>query len=227
MENLILNVNDLNQYLPALKSVEEINYTGKHLPGGLFWGKAIDGLKTLPDSSIDLIISKPFFYNNEGKLPSVDFEEQEIWIEESKRSINELGAFVLITPIEFSFTFQQIIEKHFTVQGRINFPIESNERNLPWKQPSFDLLVCYKGNSKINNHPDIKREGKESLNNTISDVMNLVTHKRNLVVDPFLNEGDIAKIAHGLERKFIGFEEDKNKLLMIMKKLNEGDKIND
>jgi len=65
------------------------------------------------------------------------------------------------------------------------------------------------------------------LNAQIKDLINIITHKRSVVVDPFVHQGDIAKISHDLERKFIGFEEDKNKLLMVMKKLNEGDTIND
>lgn len=227
MENLILNVNDLNQYLPALKSVEEMNYDGKHWPGGLFWGRAIDGLRLLPDNKIDLIISKPFSYNNEGKIPSVDFEDQEIWIRESQRSLNEFGAFIVITPFELTFEYQRIIQKYFKNHGRINFPLESDESRLPWNQPSFDLLVCSKGSSLTTNPLETNNESKKSLNAQIKDLIKIITHKRSVVVDPFVHQGDIAKISHDLERKFIGFEEDKNKLLMVMKKLNEGDTIND
>ena len=54
-----LTIDDLNRYLPAIRTVEDMSVTIDNMQEGMFLTKCIDGLKQLPDQSIDLIISNP------------------------------------------------------------------------------------------------------------------------------------------------------------------------
>ncbi|GIT66454.1 MAG: hypothetical protein Ct9H300mP24_8320 [Candidatus Neomarinimicrobiota bacterium] len=58
MHSDILTVKDLDRYLPAIKTNEDMRFKNK-LSEGVFLSDAIDGLVELPDESIDLIITEP------------------------------------------------------------------------------------------------------------------------------------------------------------------------
>ena len=59
-ENLSgLTINDLNKYLPAILTVEDMKMSREKMVEGLYLTKCIDGLKQIPDNSIDLIIADP------------------------------------------------------------------------------------------------------------------------------------------------------------------------
>ena len=54
-----LSVNDLNKYLPAVHKVADISMTPEKMQEGVFLGLGLDGIKKIPDSTIDLIIADP------------------------------------------------------------------------------------------------------------------------------------------------------------------------
>ena len=58
MQSDILTVKDLDRYLPAIKTNDDMRFKSK-LSEGVFLSDAIDGLNQLPDESIDLIITEP------------------------------------------------------------------------------------------------------------------------------------------------------------------------
>ena len=49
-----LSVDDLNRYLPAVRKADEISMTVDTMEEGLFLADALDGLKRLPENSMDL-----------------------------------------------------------------------------------------------------------------------------------------------------------------------------
>ena len=59
-----LTIDDLNRYLPAVKTVEDIMLGSDKLSEGMFLSKCLDGLKKVPDESIDLIVANPL---NQGQ----------------------------------------------------------------------------------------------------------------------------------------------------------------
>ena len=54
-----LSINDLNKYLPAIQKVEDLYMTSDQMKDGVFHGLGSEGLKKIPDNSIDLIIVEP------------------------------------------------------------------------------------------------------------------------------------------------------------------------
>ena len=54
-----LSIDDLNKYLPAIRTVEDMSFSIDRMEEGLFLAKCLDGLKQIPDNSIDLIIADP------------------------------------------------------------------------------------------------------------------------------------------------------------------------
>ena len=54
-----LSINDLNKYLPAIQKVADLYMSTDQMKDGVFLGLGSDGLKKIPDNSIDLIIVEP------------------------------------------------------------------------------------------------------------------------------------------------------------------------
>ena len=54
-----LSIDDLNKYLPAINKIQDLSMTANEMRDGLFLGLAIDGIKKIPDDSIDIIITEP------------------------------------------------------------------------------------------------------------------------------------------------------------------------
>ena len=54
-----LTINDLNKYLPALQTAEDLSLEIDHLKEGVFWSEGLKGLQKLPSNSIDLIVTEP------------------------------------------------------------------------------------------------------------------------------------------------------------------------
>jgi site-specific DNA-methyltransferase (adenine-specific) len=120
MQNEILTVKDLNRYLPAIKTNEDMAFTNK-LHEGLFLADPIDGLANIPDESIDLIITEPTMQPKSnslsGKSPTfenyVDWVDG--WLEESKRVLTPNGSIYIICPWQSSSMYHSVLEKKFNV----------------------------------------------------------------------------------------------------------------
>ena len=54
-----LSINDLNKYLPALHKVSDLKMTAEQMKEGVFLGLGLEGLKRIPDNTIDLIVVDP------------------------------------------------------------------------------------------------------------------------------------------------------------------------
>ena len=54
-----LTINDLNKYLPALNAVDDLRMTKDEMRDGLFLGLGVEGLRKIPDQTIDLIVTDP------------------------------------------------------------------------------------------------------------------------------------------------------------------------
>ena len=64
-----LSIDDLNKYLPAINKIEDLSMTANQMRDGVFLGLAIDGIKKIPNDSIDIIITEP------PKSPSQDIND--------------------------------------------------------------------------------------------------------------------------------------------------------
>ena len=95
-----LTINDLNKYLPAVQKVEDISMTADQIKDGVFLGLCLDGLKKIPDNSIDLIIADPpespwRSINQRGNPMTIQeyFQWNENWLKESARILKPTGRY--------------------------------------------------------------------------------------------------------------------------------------
>ena len=54
-----LTIDDLNRYLPALRKIDDFTFENHRTNEGVFYGLSSNGLKKIPENSIDLIITEP------------------------------------------------------------------------------------------------------------------------------------------------------------------------
>ena len=58
-----LTINDLNRYLPALRTIKDVEMDVQNMKEGMFLADCLEGLRKLPSDSIDLIIANPLKKN--------------------------------------------------------------------------------------------------------------------------------------------------------------------
>ena len=87
-----LTINDLNKYLPALNAVDDLRMTKDEMRDGLFLGLGVEGLRKIPDQTIDLIVTDPPetpWSSTDNKPNPMTIQEyfswNEAWLNESFR----------------------------------------------------------------------------------------------------------------------------------------------
>ncbi len=246
MHSDILTVKDLDRYLPAIKTNEDMRFKNK-LSEGIFLSDAIDGLVELPDESIDLIITEPSNgpKNEKTKKSSPTYTNyldwMEVWLTESSRVIKSTGAIYIFCPWESSGMYHSLLSKKFHVQSRIT--IERNNKNSDsnkskWENELFDIWFATKTNDYIFNQNYVvdgkileNEKNQDSKSNlwfhldyyeAINRILKSSSFKLNWVLDPFMNSGSVGLVSKKSGRRFIGFESNQDQLLLSMKRINEG-----
>ena len=246
MQSDILTVKDLDRYLPAIKTNDDMRFKSK-LSEGVFLSDAIDGLNQLPDESIDLIITEPSSLPRNKKrdknAPTYQnyFDWVEAWISVSKRVISSSGSIYILCSWEYSSMYYSLLSKNFQVQSRIT--IERKNQNedknkAKWKNELFDIWFATKTNDYIFNHnyvvggkmlEDQKLDAQKNnlwlhldYQEVISRILKSSSFKLNWILDPFMNDVNVGLVSKKSGRRFIGFESNQDKLLLAMKRINEG-----
>lgn len=243
MQNKILTVKDLNHYLPAIKTNEDMMFTNK-LHEGLFLSDPIDGLANIPDESIDLIVTEPTLQpkNNSlsGKSPTFTnyMDWVDGWLEESKRVLTTKGSIYIICSWKSSSMYHSILDQKFSIQSRITAESTSEQEGVSqWKNTISDIWFATKTNDYIFNQNYIvdgkninnprPEEIKNNLwfhldyNEIIHRIVKASSFKLNWVLDPFMGSGSVGSVAKKRGRRFIGFESSQDQLLLAMKTINE------
>ena len=187
-----LSIDDLNKYLPAINKIQDLSMTSNEMRDGLFLGLAIDGIKKIPDDSIDIIITEPpesplEDINNSKKPITIQkyFEWNKNWLSESSRILKQTGAIYLICGWKHSGMYQSLLNSFFKIQTRITWrnPSPKNQTSpLTWINRTSDIWFATKSDefmfnqeavtSEINN---IKSNGPLELGitNLWSDIMDV------------------------------------------------------
>ena len=256
-----LTINDLNKYLPALQTIEDLSMTRDNLKEGLFWTEGLLGIQNLPSNSIDLIITEP------PKEPWIDLENRgsqltlqeyynwnQKWIKEVSRVLKNTGGIYLLCDWTHSNMYNGLLKEQFIVQNRItwyNRSARNNNQNLTWKNQSGDIWFATKNEDFLfnKNANSLKsersslisdREKKAQTNfwfdipvtinknarysdKLYSKILDASSFKLNWILDPFMRSGDVGVSSKKTGRRFIGFEANKDLLLMSMKRIDQND----
>ena len=187
-----LSIDDLNKYLPAINKIQDLSMTANQMRDGLFLGLAIDGIKKIPNDSIDIIITEPpesplEDINNSKKPITIQkyFEWNKNWLSESYRILKQTGAIYLICGWKHSGMYQSLLNSFFKIQTRITWRNSSPKDQtspLTWINRTSDIWFATKSDdfmfnqeavtSEINN---IKSNGPLELGitNLWSDIMDI------------------------------------------------------
>ncbi len=163
-----LSINDLNKYLPAIQKVDDLYMSTDQMKDGVFLGLGSDGLKKIPDNSIDLIIVEP----PESPLQSLDKSRKRMtineyhdwnnkWLKDSTRALKPTGAIYLICEWKFSGMYQSILSNYFQIQTRItwrNTSPKSQTKPLTWINRTSDIWFATKSNEFMFNQEAVTDE---------------------------------------------------------------------
>ena len=147
-----LTINDLNRYLPAMQTIKDVEMDAQNMKEGMFLANCLDGLRKLPDNSIDLIIANPFNeeaennqqFGNGNTLQSY-YQWNQSWVEESQRVLKNSGAMYLFTSWEYSGMFQGLLSSYFHIQSRITWRDKCTNSNKKfWKNETADIWFVTK-----------------------------------------------------------------------------------
>ena len=247
-----LSIDDLNKYLPAIQTVEDMSMIDKKIKEGMFLTKCIDGFKKLPDESIDLIIARPPEDNwettldpGQGNTLQDYYKWNQTWLEESIRVLKNTGAIYIFCPWQYSGMYHGLLSNFFNVQTRITWKNTNlpNGKNI-WVNQVSDIWFATKTDEFLfNQHPvgfntiptEVSKNNESNLwidatekpngfnsypQKLYSRILNASSFNLNWVLDPFMGLGDVGVACKNEGRRFIGFETNKDYLLVTMKRID-------
>ncbi len=248
-----LTINDLNKYLPAIRTMEDITMSLDSMSEGMFLTKCLDGLKRLPDESIDLIIADPPKDNwdtitepSQNNTLQEYYQWNQAWLYESHRVLKNTGSIYIFSPWQYSGMYQGLLGNIFNIQSRIIWRNQFlKNQNSTWADETSDIWFATKSDDflfkqhpigistieKIDTHliesnlwldiPRIVEEGGRYPEKLFSRIIGSSSFKLNWVLDPFMGCGDVGVVCKKDGRRFIGFEADKDRMLLSMKRIDE------
>tara|TARA_Y100001935_G_scaffold141061_1_gene116574 strand:- start:605 stop:1384 length:780 start_codon:yes stop_codon:yes gene_type:complete len=238
-----LSIDDLNKYLPAVQNVDDLIFDKQASGGEVFYGLGTVGLMKIPENTIDLIITEPPNFpitSLKNKVKTLSINEylswNRKWIDECFRILKDTGSIYLICDWKLSGMYQSILDQKFKVRTRISWKNRSKKTsdNLLWNDNLSDTWFATKSNNYVVNQKDNERvanlwynvidykskENEKLPKELLKKIIRVSSYKLNWVLDPFCRTGTIGANAIETGRRFIGFEANKDKLLLSMKKID-------
>lgn len=165
-----LSVDDLNRYLPAVRKADEIAMTIDTMEEGLFLADALDGLKRLPENSMDLILTAPPVspwrdIGTHGQKMTLQeyYTWNNKWLQESQRILKSTGAIYLLCSWRFSGMYHALLSDYFRVQTRITWRdrrTETQDQNPTWFNEIGDIWLATKTSDFVFNKEMIANDKK-------------------------------------------------------------------
>ena len=187
-----LSINDLNKYLPALHKVSDLKMTAEQMKEGVFLGLGLEGLKRIPDNTIDLIVVDPpespwRSTAQRGNPMTIQeyFQWNELWLKESARVLKPTGAIYLICGWQYSGMYHSLLSNDFQIQTRItwrNATRKDQPKPMTWINRSSDIWFATKTNEFMfnqeavtNTENQMKPDGPTELGmtNLWGDIMDI------------------------------------------------------
>ena len=188
-----------------------------------------------------MIVTEPALEPNSGMSYSSYIRWIEDWVSECKRVLTTSGSIYIICPWESSSLYHSVLGKNFIIQSRITAErqIENTELSQ-WKNKISDIWFATKTNDYIFNQNYIvngkninnpkPEEIKDNLwfhldyEEIVHRIVKASSFKLNWILDPFMNVGAVGVVAKKRGRRFIGFENNQDQILLAMKTINEREK---
>ena len=256
-----LTINDLNRYLPAIQTLEDVSMSSEEMKEGLFLSEGSEGLRKLPAQSIDLIITEPprepwHDIDNRGAQMTIQeyYDWNQNWLSEAHRILKNTGGIYLICDWHYSSMYYGLLSNQFIVQNRItwhNRLAKDKSKTPTWKNQSGDIWFVTKNDDFLfNNHavslksdrgnlihdrdeklqtnfwfdiPAINKQDARFSDKLYTKILEASSFKLNWILDPFMRKGDVGVNAKKIGRRFIGFETNKDLILLSMKRIDQKD----
>ena len=178
-----LSVDDLNRYLPAIIKSEEVSMTLDTMKEGMFLGDALEGLKRLPDNSIDVILTAPpvspwreIGNQNEKMTLQEYYTWNNKWLQESQRALKSTGAIYLLCGWRFSGMYHALLSDYFRVQTRITWRDRKagNQDDAPtWFNEIGDIWLATKTGDFVFDKGMVANEKKIQASKSANNMSNL------------------------------------------------------
>ena len=180
------------------------------------------------------------------------FEWNELWLSETHRVLKETGAIYITCGWRYSGMYHSLLNNQFKIQSRISWMnANSNDQpNLPvWKNNLSDIWFATKSGEfmfeqkPVSNSYDVDNlpsnfwgdmlghnfRYEDNQSDSIPDevvkrILKASSFKLNWILDPFARSGGIGIVAKKMGRRFIGFEINKDKLILAMKRIDSEEK---
>jgi len=185
-----LSIADLNRYLPAIQTADDIRMSADNMRDGTFLTDGLTGLSKLPGDSIDLIIADPpedpwRHAQDKGKQLTLQefYKWNEDWLKEARRVLKITGAIYLLCGWRYSGMFHSLLSNIFIVQTRITWRDDNASDQLnaaTWKNQMSDIWFATKTNEFLFGQESVgtgklllRMESKERLPNLWNDIINI------------------------------------------------------
>jgi len=149
-----ITIADLNRYLPAIQTLEELDVEEGSLVEGLFLGEGATGLEKLPENTVDLLLTSSPEQPGGGEGSSPQrmtlqdyYAWNDRWLKESYRVIKPTGAIYLGCGWRFSGMYHALLSNYFRVQTRItwrNLRAEKFSPSATWTNMLSDVWFATK-----------------------------------------------------------------------------------
>ena len=169
-----LTINDLNRYLPAIQTLEDLSMNADEMKEGLFLSEGSIGLKNLPDQCIDLIVTEPprepwLDIDSRGSQMTLQeyYDWNQNWLSDAQRVLKNTGGIYLISDWYHSSMYYGLLSNNFIIQNRITWHNRSAEKrsiSSTWKNQSGDIWFVTKNEDFLfNNHAVSLKSERGSL----------------------------------------------------------------
>ena len=155
------------------------------------------------------------------------------------------GAIYILSPWEYSGMYQGLLSNSFQIQTRITWrDKKTTNQKTTWSDETSDIWFATKtdeflfkqapiGVNTIENHsageiesnlwidiPPVLDDEGHYPQKLISRILDASSFKLNWILDPFMGLGDVGVACKNNGRRFIGFETNKDYLLLAMKRID-------
>jgi len=185
-----LSIADLNRYLPALQTADDLQMSADDMHEGIFLTDGLTGLSKLPEDSIDLIIADPPedpWRDAQEKGSQLTLQEfykwNEDWLKEALRVLKITGSIYLLCGWRYSGMFHSLLSNIFVVQTRISWndnSVKDQPKAKTWINQMSDIWFATKSNEFLFGQESVgtgklllRKEFNDGVSNFWSDIIDL------------------------------------------------------